>query len=375
MAKLEGKIGSNLLVIDKKKIKSNIGFIKKNLLPETKVMVMIKANAYGHGAKNIAQFIEENKLADYLGIADVNRGIELRKAGISLPIMVSNPLCSQLQNCKDFSLDPVIHNWKLLDKLEEISNSENWTKPLSIHLKFNTGMNRFGFQASDVLPLFEFIIANEGIKLIGAMSHLSCSDQQDEDEFTNNQFADFSSIEQQFEGVLEDKIMFHLLNTNGSIRFPKHQFDMIRSGIGIYGLSDFKEVQDQLLPVAKLTCTLNALQFVKKGGSVSYNRSGKPNRDTWVGVVSIGYGDGFPRQLGNGNWEFELEGELYPTIGNICMDFTLIELGPELKNLKEEDQFIVFGGLKSIYDFADAQNTICYEVLSQIKESVPRQLV
>ncbi len=362
-----------VIEVSTEKLRSNILALKSQVSKETKFMAMVKAFAYGHGAYEISKFIEDNHLADYLAVASIGRGIELREKGITLPIMVTHPVRPLFEQLIRYKLEPTLHHMKHASDFS-LFLKEKKIQNYPVHIKFNTGMNRFGFNLEDIEQAIE-ICQNTSFNLKSVMSHLSCSDMPEEDKFTLAQIKQFEKIKSQFTTAINYSIDFHILNTNGILRFPQYAYNMVRAGIGIFGASEINEAKQKLKPTTTLFTRLAQIRKVKKGDSLSYARSGRTDKEDHIGVISIGYADGFPRSLGNGRWKVEINGQLYPTIGNVCMDYTLISLGENKDNLSANDRVIVFGNKQNIFDFAHAQNTITYEALTNLGERVERILI
>lgn len=363
--------GTNL-VVNKSLLHENLSFFKSKLKKETLIMAMVKAVAYGHGSSLIANELQASNLVNYFGVSNIDKGIELRKNGITLPIMVTNPISENFDALIVHKLEPVLHNLELAQAFDAYIKSKGIIpNTFPVHVKFNTGMNRFGIEPNQVE---EFIAMNSTASwhLKSVMSHLACSDIESEDEFTRNQFSSFKAIRRKLNLALEQAPIYHILNSNGLIRFPEEQHQMVRIGIGLYGATEFEPARPLLKPIAYLKTKVAQVRFVKKGESISYARSGSATESCYIGTLTIGYADGFPRKLGNGNWHFELAGKLYPTIGNVCMDYTMINFGTEKPEVELEENVFVFGGQKSIYDYAAAQGTICYEAMTNIGTRVHR---
>ncbi len=362
------------LKIDQKALRSNLLVLKKQLKPNTKVMAMVKAVAYGHGAVLMAKHLEENKLVDCFGVASIDKGIELREMGIELPILIFNPISSGFHRLIEHCLEPVLHNEYLLEEFSKFVDKAQLTPPYPIHLKFNTGMNRFGFDL-DELPNLLKRIAHGNWQIKSVMSHLSCSDDPKEDAFTQSQFDCFDQIIAAFQQNTKLQPLYHILNSNGSLRFPEKQYDMVRLGIGMYGATEFEPAKKLLQPIARFYSKLTEIRLVKKGASISYSRSGRAKKDSYIGTLCIGYADGFPRSLGNGKWSVQIGNMLYPTIGNICMDYCMIDLGEAQPDAELEATVTIFGGLKTIYDYAEAQGTISYEAMTNISNRVSKVFI
>jgi len=335
---------------------------------------MIKANAYGHGAIQIAKKIEVEKLADYFGVASTSEGIELRKAGVVLPIMIQNPNFSDWEIIMEHHLEPVIHNFDGLQSLEHFLSKKKLNLNKSpIHIKLNTGMNRFGFIESETEQLNAILSDSKFFQVQSIMSHLSSSGNNNEHDFTITQLEQFKSMLEQLNSTCDSSTLTHILNTDGIISYSNYQMSMIRIGIGIYGASDNETLKNSLHTTSVFRSKVVEIRTLKKGESISYNRSGKINELTNIAVLSLGYADGLPRKLGNGNWEMEINGKLYPTIGAICMDLCMINLRND--TVKLGDEAIVFGGLKSIFDYSKALDTISYEAFTLFGNRVKRVIV
>lgn len=363
----------SFLKIDEKALEENMAFLKKDLKADTLVMAMVKAVAYGHGAVLLARILEEKKWVHYFGVASVEKGIELRENGIELPIMVTNPLSSGFDKMVDHCLEPVLHNLELAENFSDfLTKSKQEDYP--IHLKFNTGMNRFGIDVKDCPQALNLALKAKW-RLKSIMSHLSCSDDEAEDAFTYGQFEKFEGIKKVFQKDFPSPIIYHILNSNGTIRFPEHQEGMVRIGIGLYGATEYLPARKLLKPIASFYCKITQIRKVQKGESISYSRSGRASKTGYIGTITVGYADGFPRALGNGKWKVQIKDKLYPIIGNVCMDYCMIDLGESLADINLEDEVLIFGGKKDIYDFAEAQGTICYEAMTNLGNRVQRLLI
>lgn len=373
MTTISPQLSNAYLEINTQLIKENILVIRSLMPKSTKLMVMVKAFGYGHGAIEISQFLEANKLADYLAVASIYKGIELREAGIDLPIMVTNPSRHLFEELIQFKLEPTIHHMEHLASFEStLKSSEIENYP--VHLKFNTGMNRFGFDPTDTQELIQ-VCKSSPIKIASVMSHLSSADIGTEDAFTTTQIESFLSIKKSFTAEFNDHIDFHILNSNGILRFSEYAMDMVRSGIAIFGATEVEEFMTRLQPSTILKTKVAQVREVKAGESLSYARSAIIKEDKKIAIISIGYANGFPRCLSKGKWEVEMNGQLFPTIGNVCMDYTLIDISHSNTPINVEDTVIVFGGQKTVMEFAEAQDTIVYEALTNIGQTVDRLFI
>lgn len=368
-------LSETVLEISWKAILHNLTYFKKKLNPATKIMLMLKASAYGNGAIQLAKRLEKEKVCDYFAVAYVSEGIALRKNNISLPIMVLNPAVDSWKMMIKHCLEPEIHNLTLFQSFSKFILATDTLKKegFPIHLKFNTGMNRLGIDSNELSQLIKLLENNSSLQVKSIMTHLSSASLPAEDEFTKAQFAQFETIKKSLAPYLPAKTLAHVLNTHGIERFAEHQYNMVRLGIGMYGSSSIKNLKEKLIPICKLKASISAIRRVKKGDSISYSRSGRAPSDGFIATLALGYADGLNRNLGNGNWKVEINDKLYPTIGNICMDLSMVFLGNDHVDLGTEA--IIFGGHKTIHEFAKAQKTITYEALTNIGGRVKKVLI
>jgi alanine racemase len=366
---LEQKVHQTVLSINLNSIVHNLKKYKALLHPSTKIMAMVKAFGYGSGSYEIASVLEFNKV-DYLAVAYADEGIELRKAGITLPIMVMNTDRTVFDSIVNYNLEPELFSFSLLnDFTEYLKRTEIENYP--VHLKIDTGMHRLGFMEGEINLLCKKISGNHFIKIKSVFSHLAASEDKKEDLFTDFQFNVFqkscSKIEKAL-GYLFDK---HIDNTSGISRHPDLQMNMVRLGIGLYGIDSNREMQKSLKNVSTLTTTISQIKKMKAGETVGYGRMGKVERDSLIAVVRIGYADGYSRRLGNGVGKMLIKNKLVPVIGNVCMDMTMLDV-TGIKNLKEGDEVIVFGEELSLQQLSKWAGTIPYEIMTGISQRVKR---
>jgi len=371
----ENKLGETTLEINWEAVKNNIHYFKKELAPETLIMLMVKASAYGNGAIGISKMAQQDQLADYFGVVNIDEGIELRNTGIETPIMVQNPSSSDWKDLIDYGLEPEIHSIELLRSFSLFmeQNQALEIHQLPIHLKFNTGMNRLGIDREEMEELTQLLDKPHSWQIRSVMTHLSSTGIEAEDEFTQTQLKEFEEIQKSIQAYLKETTLFHALNTDGVARHTAAQLQMVRLGIGIYGCSTSPSLKKELQPATTLKTKVISSRRVQKGASISYSRSGKAEADCNIAVLSIGYADGFPIRLGNGQWEFEVDGKLYPTIGVVCMDLCMINLGND--EVEVGTEVIVYGGKRSIFDYANAMGTVPYEAMTSLSSRVKKIIV
>jgi Alr-MurF fusion protein len=345
-----------------------------------KIMAMVKASAYGNGSDEVARLLEYNH-ADYLAVAYADEGIELRQAGIRLPIMVMNPEEASFDALQRYDLEPEIYSLRLLENFANFlknaaKNVENaiYTEgsPFSkIHLKLDTGMHRLGFESADIQQVIAILNKNKNIKVAAIFTHLAASEAAIHDGFTRLQVERFSEMYDLISEGIGEKPMRHVLNSSGIVRFPEYRFDMVRLGIGLYGVDGSGELPAQLQVVQTLKATISQIRRVPKTESIGYSRRGLLERDSIIATISIGYADGLLRGAGNGRFSVGIHGQRAPIVGGVCMDMTMIDI-TDIPNVVEGEEVEIFGENIPVQELATALNTIPYEVFTGISERVKR---
>ncbi len=364
---LEEKKNQTILTINLTKLERNLKHYKKKLNPSTKLMVMVKAFSYGTGSVEIPKALQQHGV-DYLGVAYADEGIKLRKSGITTPIMVMNPEPNAFADIIHYTLEPEIYSYDLLDDFIG-SLILLQKKDYPIHLKIDTGMNRLGFKEHDIPALVDLIKTQPEVHVTSIFSHLSSADSELENEFTNNQIHLFEEISFRIETDLGYQIDKHILNTAGIEKFPNAQFDMVRLGIGLYGINAAKN-EEEIQPIGQLTSSIIQIKEIKKGNSVGYSRSFVASNNMTIGIIPVGYADGIKRSLGNGTFAFYHNNIPCTILGNVCMDLTMIDLSNT--TAKVGDEIEIFGSNNTIELMAKKMDTIPYEVLTSISQRVKR---
>ncbi len=366
---LEQKVHQTVLSVNLNAIVHNLKMYKEKLHPYTKIMSMVKAFSYGSGSHEIASVLEYNK-TDYLAVAYADEGIELRKAGITLPIMVMNIDSSTFDSIVNNNLEPEIFSFSLLrDFSDYLKKSE--IRDCPVHLKIDTGMHRLGFMEEDINLLCQKLRENRFIKIRSVFSHLAASEDPAQDDFTFSQFKMFKKCCSTVESALGYTFYKHIANTSAISRHPELQMDMVRLGIGLYGIDSNKKMQKNLKNVSTLSTTISQIKKIKAGETIGYGRMGKVVRDSVIAVVRIGYADGYSRRLGNGNGKMLIKNVLVPVIGNVCMDMTMLDI-TDAKDVKEEDEVIVFGEELPLEMLSQWAQTIPYEIMTGVSQRVKR---
>lgn len=366
---LTKKVHETMLEINLNALEHNLNHYKSQLGKGVKIMVMVKAFSYGSGSFEIANLLQFNKV-DWLAVAYADEGVTLRKAGITLPIMVMNPDLMAFDVMVEHSLEPEIYSFRVLKDFIEALNRKN-QEDYPVHIKVDTGMHRLGFLESDIGPLLKELGNCPAIKIKSVFSHLVASEDPESDDFTRQQISLFADLTRRIEESLGYSFLRHISNTSGVSRIPEAQFDMVRLGIGLYGIdSSYKNKKSPLQTVTTLKTSISQIKVLKPGDTVGYNRKGILPNGGKVATVKIGYADGYSRKLGNGNGKMLVNGILVPTIGNICMDMCMLNISGI--NASEGDEVIVFNDVVRVEDIAAQLETIPYEVLTGISERVKR---
>ena len=364
---MEQKVHQTLLEIDLNALVNNLGVYQQMLKPSTKIMAMVKAFSYGSGSYEIANVLQYHKV-DYLTVAYADEGIELRKAGIALPIMVMNPEESGFEGLLQYNLEPELFSPEMMHAFAAFLDREG-IQQFPVHIELETGMNRLGFASKDLPTLLERLKGNL-FKVQSVFTHLVASEDPKQDDFTKQQAALFIEMSDQIKNALNYPFLRHIANTAAIKRHPSLQMDMVRLGIGLYGIDSSGE-NSSLSEVSTLRSTIAQIKAVKKGESISYGRKTVVERDSLVATIRIGYADGYPRSLGNGIGKMMLKGKLAPILGTVCMDMTMIDI-TDIPGMAEGDDVILFGKELSVNQVAEWAGTIPYEILTGISQRVKR---
>jgi alanine racemase len=365
-ALLEQKAHRTVLEIYLGAIVHNLNYFKSKLKPGTKVVAMVKAFSYGSGSYEIANLLEYHKV-DYLAVAFADEGVALRQAGISLPVIVMNPEEAVFRQMLEYKLEPEIFSFGELQRFT-IFLKNNQVENFPIHLKIDSGMHRLGFVEPEIENLCNKLKENKYLSVKSVFSHLAASDEPQHDGFTRQQISRFEQISKKIIDNLNYPVYRHILNSMGVERFPEAQFEMVRLGIGLYGINPFN--QGQLRNVSTLKTIISQIKIIDKGETIGYSRKGKANIETKIAILPIGYADGFDRKLGNGIGKVLVNGQYAPIIGNVCMDMCTANITDI--NAKEGDEVEIFGDNITISEVAGQIGTIPYEILTGISNRVKR---
>ncbi|MEZ4809757.1 MAG: alanine racemase [Allomuricauda sp.] len=365
------KIGETTLEIDLNALAHNYRYLKSRIAPETKFLAVIKAFAYGSDMVGIAKKLESLGV-DYFAVAYVKEGVLLRDAGIKSPILVLHPQPINFDQLIDRCLEPSLYSPNILKKFLDVAERKKQTD-YPVHIKFNTGLNRLGFWENDIDFIMEQLKGRNELKVVSFFSHLAASEDPKERPFSENQINTFKKISKEFTQKLGYGPIRHMLNTSGILNYPDAQFEMVRSGIGIYGYGNHKDIDAQLRPVATLKTIVSQIHHIEPNESVGYNRAYISSEKRTTATLPLGHADGIGRQYGNGKAHVLIHGKKAPIIGNVCMDMIMVDITGI--DCKEGDEVLVFGGQKSAEAFAAGANTISYEILTAISQRVKRVVI
>lgn len=368
--KLQEKIHGTVLEINLDALSHNLNVYRSYLNPGTRIMVMVKALAYGSGSIEVANLLEFHRI-DYLGVAYIDEAVTLRKNGISLPIMIMNPSSDSFDSIIEFRVEPEIYSIGLLKEVDRYTKRTK--KTIRIHIKIDTGMHRLGFQAGELDEMIAILVSNPFLEVTSVFSHLAAADEPEHDVFTSLQVEKFNTAIRLIRSALSKPFIVHIANSAAILRFPEYHYDMVRLGIGLYGFDNTGSILDRLLPIGRLKTNISQVLHLKKGESVGYGRKGRLNRDSSIATIAIGYADGFSRAFSNGKASVYIRGQSAPVIGNVCMDMTMIDITG--LDACEGDEVIVFGMEHPLHQLAEAINTIPYEILTNVSERVKRVYV
>jgi alanine racemase len=364
---LTQKVHDTVMEIDLNALAGNLKFYKSKLKTGVKVMAMVKAFSYGSGSFEIANLLQYHKV-DFLAVAYADEGIALRKAGITLPIMVMSPEPHAFEAILKYKLEPELYNLDILNAFIDFLPDSHFFYP--VHLKIDTGMHRLGFEEPDLALLLPLLTETEKIRVISVFSHLAASEDAQHDEFTRYQISRFTTISNQIREELSYDFLRHISNTSAITRHPEAQFDMVRIGIGLYGFDAALNGNAALHTVASLKTTITQIKKVGPLETIGYGRRGLLPEGGTIATVKIGYADGYRRAFGNGVGKMLVNGKPAPVVGSVAMDMCMLDItGLEART---GDEVIVFNSQLTIAELAAQINTIPYEILTNISQRVKR---
>ncbi|GAA4456679.1 bifunctional UDP-N-acetylmuramoyl-tripeptide:D-alanyl-D-alanine ligase/alanine racemase [Nibrella saemangeumensis] len=363
--RLQRKVHGTVLEINLDALTHNLNYYRSKVGTGTKIMVMVKAFAYGSGSAEVAQLLQFHRV-DYLAVAYADEGVSLRQNGIDRPIMVMNPAPETFRTLVEHNLEPELYSARVLKEFGDFAT----TGAVKIHLKLDTGMHRLGFLPNDLPDVITYLKARPNLRVASVFSHLVGADEAQFNSFSREQYERFIAGAATLENGLGYRPIRHLLNSAGIVRFPEFRLDMVRVGIGLYGVEASQLERAQVRPVGTLKTVISQIKELKAGETVGYSRRGVLDHDARIATIALGYADGYDRRLGNGVGQVAVDGVLCPTVGNVCMDMTMIDVTST--TALEGDEVIVFGAEVPITTLAGQIGTIPYEILTGVSERVKR---
>lgn len=362
------KVQETILEIDLKALSHNHKYLKSKLQPKTMFLAVVKAFAYGSDAVEIAKHLQ-NLDVDYFAVAYVNEGVALRDAGIIKPILVLHPQPINFKTLIERCLEPSIYSFKILNEFIAIATKEK-QRNYPIHIKFNTGLNRLGFNGEKIDEIITLLKSKTSIKVASIFSHLAASEDLNEKEFTLNQIEEFKNIAEVFTKKTEYQPFLHICNTSGILNYPEAHFNMVRSGIGLYGFGNSEKENLNFKPISSLKSVISQIHTINKGESLGYNRTFTAKKTVKTATIPIGHADGIGRQYGNGVGFVTINKKKAPIIGNVCMDMIMVDISNI--DCNEGDVVIVFGKHTTAEALANTTGSISYELLTSVSQRVKR---
>lgn len=363
------KAQETILEIDLNALKHNYNFLKSKIKTSTKFLAVVKAYSYGHNAEPLALYLENELHVDYFAVAYAYEGVSLRKAGITKPILVLHPLPCHFNDIIDNCLEPSLYSIAILNEFIVLTE-KNKQKNYPIHLKFNTGLNRLGLSECDIDSVLNTINNTASVKTVSILSHLAASEDLNEREFTLQQINCFKRIQSSISKRLDYKPTIHMCNTSGILNYPEAHFDMVRSGIGLFGYGNDSRYKEDLIPIATLKTSISQIHTIHKGDSLGYNRKFIAKKTMRTATLPLGHADGLSRIYGKQKGYVFINNVKAKILGNTCMDMIMVDVTNI--NCKEGDEVIVFGKNHSAEDLAESAGTISYELLTGVSQRVKR---
>ncbi len=364
--KLEKRVHNTIVEVNMSSLLDNLNYFRSKLSEGTRIMAMVKAASYGSGTHEIAKFLAHQRI-DYLGVAFVDEGVQLRESGVDVPIMVMNPGLDSLETLIEYHLEPEVFSFELLKAFHKEASLAG-IKGYPVHLKIDTGMHRLGFQPNEIDGLMKFLEDQEVIVVRSVFSHLASADNKEKDKFTHMQAKSFSDIVRKLRSRIRSSFFVHLDNTAAILRFPEYHFDMVRLGIGLYGVDPSGMVS--LEPVISLKSNITQIHELEKGELIGYGNSGVMKSDGKIAIIPVGYADGFDRRLGNRLGRVFCNGKMAAVVGRVCMDMIMVDVTD--MDVSVGDQVTLIGAEISLDEIAEKLNTIPYEILTRIPQRVRR---
>ena len=357
--------------INLKSLENNFNYIKSRISKKTKILAVVKACAYGSDPLKISKFLEKLNV-DYLAVAYVSEAVKIREGGVKKPILIFHPQPNNFVDIIKYDLTPTLYSFRILN-LFKASLKETHIQNYPVHLKINTGLNRVGFDSKEIPELITSINSDDFIKVEGVYSHLSASEDSFETEFSLQQIRLFKQSFNKIIDSIKNKPLIHICNTSGIINFPDAHFDMVRSGIGMYGFTNKLVEGESLIPVISLKSIISQIHDIEKGDAVGYNRAYVATETKRVATIPLGHADGISRAYGNQRGSVYISNKKANIIGNVCMDMLMVDVSNI--DCKEGDEVIVFNEKYTAEQLAESAGTISYELLTGLSQRIERKFL
>ncbi|MDP4606352.1 MAG: alanine racemase [Flavobacteriaceae bacterium] len=355
--------GHTRLVLDAEALAHNYGVLRSKTAPGTALLGVVKAMAYGSDSLFVAQTLAQLGI-DYLAVAYVPEGVALREAGIHTPILVLHPQLDQLDDLWKYCLEPSVYSFRILKALSARKEQ------LPIHIKLNTGLNRLGFDRKDLAQLGDLLNQTPHLTRTGILSHLAASEDPEQDEYTRGQWAEFTAMSEELAEKTGGFTYRHLCNTSGILRFPEAHFNLVRSGIGLYGYPNDRAMEHEFIPFASLYTVISQIHDLKAGHGIGYNRAEVAKQPMKIATLPIGHADGISRIYGLGKGGVWINDQWAPIVGNVCMDMIMVNVS-DIK-CAEGDEVVVFDKKHRADQLAEGAGTISYELLTALSRRIKR---
>ncbi|GIZ15801.1 alanine racemase [Capnocytophaga catalasegens] len=363
------EIGTTHLIIRLDNLEHNVRYLRSKLKENTLFMAVVKAFSYGNNHCEIASFLQKKNLADYFAVAYVNEGVELREAGITKPILVLHPQMADFEKITFNNLEPTLYSMRILQQFIKFAKNQR-KKEYPVHIKCNTGMNRLGFSIDEIEQVCQVLAIEKCVKVKTAYAHLFASEDKSAQFFMEKQISNFIDFQEIIKKYFSHKILFHNCNTSGILNYPQAHFDMVRSGIGMYGFGNDPAYQPHFRPITILKSLISQIHEVPKGGYVGYNFGFQAEKPTRSATISVGHADGLNRIYGKGVGFVYINGKKAPILGNVCMDMLMVDV-TEI-DCEEGDEVIIFDEKHTSEILAETAQTISYELITSLSRRIKR---
>ncbi|MFK8289750.1 alanine racemase [Capnocytophaga canimorsus] len=353
-------------------LQHNVEFLKSKLKENTLFMAVVKAFSYGNNHCEIAKYLEKKDLADYFAVAYASEGVELRESGVTKPILVLHPQVAHFQEIVTYELEPTLYSYRTLDMFLSFAMDNNLDS-YPVHIKCNTGMNRLGFLPHQIENVCQILSDKKQVRVRTVYSHLFASEDKNAEDCMQEQIRQFIDCQKVIEKYFSYKVLFHNCNTSGILNYPQAHFDMVRSGIGMYGFGNDVEYQSNFRPITILKSLISQIHDIPKGGYVGYNFGFQADAPTRTATISVGHADGLNRIYGKGIGFVYINGKKAPIVGNVCMDMLMVDI-TEI-DCNEGDEVIIFDEKHTAEILAETAQTISYELITSLSRRIKRVYV